>query len=146
ASLRSPQVARVYASGAQPDGSAYAVLDPAEGESLETLLRRQGPLPLPRVVEIVLQACEALAESHASALFHRGPSPGRRCGSRPADGSFRLQIRGYGARVATAAAGVGAALDVHRYTAPEQLESALAGGATTDVWALGATMYELCSG
>jgi serine/threonine-protein kinase len=145
ASLRSPHVARVFATGTQSDGSVYAVLDPQEGESLETLLRRQGPLPLSRVVEIVLQACEAVAEAHAIALVHRDLSPETLFVTRPADGSFRLQIRGYGARIGSYATGA-EPFDVHRYTAPEQLESALGGGASTDIWALGATMYELCSG
>jgi eukaryotic-like serine/threonine-protein kinase len=145
ASLRSAHVARVHASGVQPDGSVYAVIEPQEGESLETLLRRQGPLPLSRVVEIVLQACEAVAEAHALGLIHRALSPETLFVTRPADGSFRLQIRGYGARLAAHATGA-EPFDVHRYTAPEQLESALGGSAATDIWALGATMYELCSG
>lgn len=145
ASLKSPHVARVYATGTQPDGSVYAVLEPQEGESLETLLRRQGPLPLSRVVEIILQACEAVTEAHACALVHRDLSPETLFVTRPADGSFRLQIRGYGARVASYATGA-EPFDVHRYTAPEQLASALDGAESTDVWALGATMYELCSG
>lgn len=146
AALRSPHNARVYAAGKQQDGSVYAVLDPQEGECLETLLRRHGPLPLARVVEIVLQACEGIAEAHAAQVVHRDLSPETLFVTRPADGSFRLQIRDYGARIASYATGVQPLLDVHRYTAPEQLSYPLAADPRTDVWALGATMYELSSG
>lgn len=145
-SLKSPHVARMHATGAQPDGSVYAVLEPQEGESLEMLLRRQGPLPLARVVEIVLQACEALAEAHAAQLVHRDLSPETLFVMRPTDGSFRLQIRGYGARLVSLVAGAEPLLEVHRYTAPEQLSSTLVANSSTDIWALGATMYELSSG
>jgi serine/threonine-protein kinase len=144
--LESPHVARVYASGTQPDGSVYAVLEPQEGESLETLLRRHGPLPLARVVEIVLQVCDALTEAHARQLVHRDLSPETLFVTRPADGSFRLQVRGDGARVASFAIGAEPLLELHRYTAPEQLASPLGAAPSTDIWALGATMYELSSG
>ena len=145
-SLRSGYSARIYATGTQPDGSVYAVVEPQEGESLETLLRRQGPLPLARVVEIMLQACEAVAEAHGHQLVHRDLSPETLFVTRPADGSFRLQIRGYGARIAAYVSDAEPRLELCRYTAPEQLASFWGADVRTDIWALGATMYELCSG
>jgi eukaryotic-like serine/threonine-protein kinase len=146
ASLESPRVARVYATGTEPDGSVYAVLDPPEGESLLTLLRRQGPLPLARVLEIMLQACETVAQAHAIQLVHRDLSPETLFVTRPADGSFLLQIRDYASRLASYATGTEPLFEAHRYTAPELLTRSQLADPRTDIWALGATMYELASG
>jgi serine/threonine-protein kinase len=146
ASLDSARVARVYATGTEPDGSIYAVLDPPEGDSLVTVLRRQGPLPLARVVEIMLQACETVAQAHAIQLVHRDLSPETLFVTRPADGSLQLQIRDYGARLASYATGTEPLFEAHRYTAPEQLWPAPVADPRTDIWSLGATMYELVSG
>jgi serine/threonine-protein kinase len=42
---------------------------------LDTLVRRHGPLPPGRVVHILRQVCESLAEAHARGLVHRDIKP-----------------------------------------------------------------------
>jgi serine/threonine-protein kinase len=146
ASLHSANVARVYASGSQPDGTNYVVAEPPDGESLETLLRRQGPLPLLRVVELMLQVCDALHEAHAVDLIHCDLSPETMFITWLPDGSACVKIRDFGARRATMAITEGRMFEPPRYSAPEQVSKAAAVDARTDIWALGATMYELTSG
>ena len=46
-----------------------------EGANLETLVRRVGPLAPGRVVSILRQVCESLAEAHANGLVHRDIKP-----------------------------------------------------------------------
>jgi serine/threonine protein kinase len=146
ATLRSEHIARVFASGTQPDGSNFVVSEPPEGESLETLLRRQGPLPLVRVVELMLQVCDALHEAHAAQVVHSDLSPETIFLTWLADGSSCVKIRDFGARLATHAITEGRMFQAPHYTAPEQLSSSQPADERTDIWALGATMYELTSG
>ena len=146
AKLQSEHVARVFGTGTEPDGSNYVVSEPQEGESLETLLRRQGPLPLVRLVELTLQVCEALAEAHQAQIVHQDLSPETLFLTRLVDGTSVMKIRDFGVRLATAAITEGRMFTAPRYTAPEQLPHSTYVDQRTDIWALGAVMYELSTG
>jgi eukaryotic-like serine/threonine-protein kinase len=146
AALRSSHVARVLGSGCDRDGSNYVVSEPPEGESLGTLLRRQGPLPLVRIVELMLQVCGALGEAHEAQLVHQDLSPETLFLTRQSDGSPCMKVRGFGARRALHAISEGGEFDASHFTAPEQHPDALSVDRRTDVWGLGATIYELATG
>jgi serine/threonine-protein kinase len=146
AALRNHHVARVLGSGSDGRGANYVVTEPPEGESLETLLRRQGPLPLVRIVELMLQVCDALAEMHAAHLVHQDLSPETLFLTRLPDGSPCMKLRGLGARRALHAITGGQLCGTSHFTAPEQLASRSGIDRRTDVWALGATIYELATG
>ena len=75
ASLRSPHTVALYDFGTTPEGSLYIVMEYLEGMDLETLIRREGAQPWQRVVSIMRQACESLAEAHARGLVHRDIKP-----------------------------------------------------------------------
>ena len=51
------------------------VMEYLEGSDLSALLEKQGPLPIDRAVDFVLQACEAIAEAHALGIVHRDLKP-----------------------------------------------------------------------
>jgi eukaryotic-like serine/threonine-protein kinase len=46
-----------------------------EGMDLESLVRKEGPLPQARVIHILRQVCDSLEEAHASGLVHRDIKP-----------------------------------------------------------------------
>ena len=46
-----------------------------DGLDLETLVRKFGPLPPERVVHILLQVCDSLAEAHENDFVHRDVKP-----------------------------------------------------------------------
>src|SRR3954466_7037255 len=75
AKLRSPHTVELYDFGETEDGTLYFVMELLEGMDLETLVRKQGPLPQERVIHIVRQVCESLQEAHASGLVHRDIKP-----------------------------------------------------------------------
>ena len=75
AQLRSPHTVELYDFGETEDGTLYFVMELLEGMDLETLVRREGPLPQERVIHILRQVCESLGEAHASKLVHRDIKP-----------------------------------------------------------------------
>jgi len=75
AKLRSPHTVELYDFGETEDGTLYFVMELLEGLDLETLVRKQGPIPQGRVIHIVRQVCDSLEEAHASGLVHRDIKP-----------------------------------------------------------------------
>jgi hypothetical protein len=75
ARLRSPHTVELYDFGETEDGTLYFVMELLEGMDLETLVRREGPLPQQRVIHILRQVCESLEEAHVSGLVHRDIKP-----------------------------------------------------------------------
>jgi serine/threonine-protein kinase len=67
---------RVYDYGQTEDGAFYYVMEYLEGQSLETLVKSEGPLGPGRAVHLLRQVCGALAEAHAAGLVHRDLKPG----------------------------------------------------------------------
>lgn len=56
-------------------GNAYLVMDFIDGESLDALIARQGPLPERQVVNWANQLLDALATCHAHRIVHRDIKP-----------------------------------------------------------------------
>ncbi len=75
AMLRSVHTIEVYDFGVTEDETFYYVMELLDGFDLQTLVKRFGPLPPERVVHIMLQVCESLAEAHAAGLTHRDLKP-----------------------------------------------------------------------
>src|SRR5437016_562584 len=74
AQIRHPNVARVSHYGEQ-DGECFYVMELVEGETLETRVRRDGPMPLAQALEVIEQAARALAAAEACGLVHRDIKP-----------------------------------------------------------------------
>jgi serine/threonine protein kinase len=146
AALRSPHVARLVGSGMRTDGTCYVISEPPRGESLASVLSRRGPLPLSQVVELMLQLCDALTEAHAAGLVHRSLSPESLFATPVADGSYSLEIREFGTRLAAPAAAHDGLPSLPHFIAPEQFIQASSADRRTDIWAAGACMYELSTG
>ncbi len=75
ASLSSPHTVALYDFGMGEDGTFYYVMELLNGMDLQQLVERHGPLPVERVVALLTQACESLAEAHAHGLVHRDIKP-----------------------------------------------------------------------
>ena len=57
------------------DHRFYLVMEMLDGIDLESLVHRFGPQPPGRVIYILRQACQSLAEAHAAGLVHRDIKP-----------------------------------------------------------------------
>ena len=75
ANLRSPHTVELFDFGVTEDQTLYFVMELLDGVDLETLVREHGPLPPGRVVHILRQVCESLAEAHEQGLIHRDIKP-----------------------------------------------------------------------
>jgi serine/threonine protein kinase len=75
ASLRSPHTVQLYDFGVTGSGTFYYVMELLEGTDLESLVRDHGPLEASRVVNILEQTLDSLAEAHSHGLVHRDIKP-----------------------------------------------------------------------
>lgn len=74
ARLTSPHTVKLYDYGVE-DGTYYYVMELLDGQNLQQLVERRGPLPWQLVVLIALQACDSLIEAHGTGLVHRDLKP-----------------------------------------------------------------------
>jgi eukaryotic-like serine/threonine-protein kinase len=92
--LRSEHVARVIDVGSLETGAPYMVLEYLEGADLSSLQRAQ--LSLGGIIDLMLQACEALAEAHSLGIVHRDIKPANFFITRGADGRPLLKVLDFG--------------------------------------------------
>ena len=75
AALHSSHTVSLHDFGVTPEGAFYYVMELLDGLDLETLVRRFGPVPPERAIHLLIQACDSLAEAHATGLIHRDVKP-----------------------------------------------------------------------
>ena len=75
ASLRSRHTIELYDYGVTADGSFFFVMELLDGVDLQQLFTGHGPQPAARVISIIAQACQSLAEAHDAGLYHRDIKP-----------------------------------------------------------------------
>ena len=75
AALRSPHTIDVYDFGVTADGHFFYAMELLDGLNLQSLVERFGPVPAERVVHLLIQACDSLADAHDSGMIHRDVKP-----------------------------------------------------------------------
>ncbi len=151
AALEHPGILAVHDVGTH-DGCAYLVFEVLEGETLRERLSR-GPIPVRKAVEIGGQIGAALAAAHARGVIHRDLKPENTFLVR--EGRVKLLDFGLarltqapddtGERVTRTDTDRGAWMGTPGYVSPEQLRGGAA-DARSDIFALGAVLYEMLSG
>jgi serine/threonine protein kinase len=153
ARLRSEHVVRIFDLGALPNGSPFLVMELLEGEDLATRLTRCERLPWPEAISLILQACEGLSEAHGLGIVHRDLKPANLFLARNLDGSPCVKLVDFGVVKQLGGERQHSALTLRQgmvgtplYSAPEQLDAAMAVDARADIWSLGVVLYELITG
>jgi serine/threonine-protein kinase len=75
ASLRSPHTVDLFDFGIADDGTFYYVMELLEGLDAERIVRRFGPMPAGRAINVIRQVCHSLSEAESISLVHRDIKP-----------------------------------------------------------------------
>lgn len=145
ARLNHVNIVQIYDYGDDP-GGPYLVMELVQGQSLASLVKETGPMDPAAAIRITRQVCDALSLAHQNGIVHRDVKPANILLS--ADGTSKLGDFGV-ARLEEsdhAQTRVGAVLGTLDFMAPEQLHDARQADARSDIWALGATLYQLITG
>jgi serine/threonine protein kinase len=128
----------------EEDGAFYLAMEFVEGETLDALPH---PVPLPpaTAAKVAAQVAQGLEHAHRKGIIHRDVKPGNIMVDR--SGNARILDFGLAKRrdVATITAS-GAIVGTPMYMSPEQATPGAAIDFRTDLYSLGATLYECLTG
>ncbi len=145
AKLSHPHILPVYDSGAS-QGILYYVMPLVEGESLPARIAREKQLPVDEALRIAREVAGALAYAHKQGFVHRDIKPANILIS---DG--HALVADFGIARAMAGEGkaitkTGLAIGTPQYMSPEQASGAADVDGRTDLYSLGAVIYEMLAG
>jgi serine/threonine-protein kinase len=146
AHLQHPHLLPLFDSG-EADGLLFYVMPYVEGESLRDRIRRERQLSIEDAVKIATQVAGALDYAHRQGVIHRDIKPENILLH---DG--QAMIADFGIALAVRVAGgtriteTGLSLGTPHYMSPEQASADRDLDGRTDIYALGAVLYEMLAG
>jgi len=145
ASLEHPGIVPIHEVG-ERDGSCYFSMKFVEGGQLDEVARRE-PMPIRRAVELIAKVARTVHYAHEHGILHRDIKPGNIL----LDAKGEPHLTDFGlARLVESESTVTRTLEVlgtPSYMAPEQaLGNNEAITSVTDVYGLGAVLYQLLTG
>ncbi|HTR03023.1 MAG TPA: protein kinase [Thermoanaerobaculia bacterium] len=152
--LSHPHICALYDVGREGE-TEYLVMELLEGETLSERLGK-GPLPLEQVLRFGQEIADALDKAHRQGIVHRDLKPANvmltKSGVKLLDFGLAKAMAPEAAKGSLTSLPTqqgltqeGTILGTFQYMAPEQLEGKEA-DARTDVFSLGATLYEMATG
>ena len=142
--LDHPRVMKVIAE--EDRSRIYMVMDWVDGKLLRQILQLEGKLPLERVVNIVLQICEALEYVHSHEVVHRDLKPENIM----IDDQGRIKLIDFGIAGSAGSrrltfANFSKTMGTPDYISPEQVKGKR-GDVRSDIYALGVMLYVMSTG
>ncbi|MGV3660955.1 MAG: protein kinase domain-containing protein [Prosthecobacter sp.] len=146
--LQHPHIVTVYDFGRNDLGHLFIVMEFVEGTSLLDVMKK-GKLPVPRVLEIISQVCDALQFAHDHGVVHRDIKPTNilidvRGGVRVADFGLARHMVAEGAAVTHARSSL--VMGTPAYAAPEQRLHSRTLDHRADIYSVGVMLYEMLTG
>jgi serine/threonine protein kinase/Tol biopolymer transport system component len=146
ANLQHPHLLPLFDSG-QAEGQLFYVMPYVDGESLRDRIRREKQLPIDEALRITAGVASALDYAHRHGIIHRDLKPE----------NILLQegqplVADFGIALAVSVAGgtritqTGLSLGTPHYMSPEQATGDRVIDRRTDVYSLGAVLYEMLTG
>ena len=148
--IRHPNIVMVEDFGRTPSGHTFLAMELVEGETLQDLLARDGPLPPARAADIARQIADGLGAAHRLGFVHRDVKPANvMLASAPQPD--RVKLLDFGAVSLRTApleerlTAVGHIIGTPSYMAPEQTQDPNV-APTADIYALGVILFEMLAG
>jgi serine/threonine-protein kinase len=140
--LNHPNIVTIYDAG-KADGVAYIAMEFLEGASLREVLDEHPPLGVARVVETAAQIARGLAYAHEHGVVHRDIKPANVIILK----NRRPKITDFGIARLGEADGISAErVGSPKYMSPEQIRADATLDGRSDVYSLGAVLYEMLTG
>ena len=146
ARLQHPHILAVHDSG-ETAGQLWFTMPFVEGESLRDRLRREQQLPLEVALRVATDAARALQYAHEHGVIHRDVKPENLLLTK--DGSTLIADFGIARALSRGddrLTETGISVGTPAYMSPEQAAGDRTLDARTDVYALGAVLYEMLAG
>jgi len=155
AQLQHPHLARVTDLVVGP-GIAGLVQELLDGEDLRARLEREGAQPIQRITPLMKPVLQALHHVHEHGIVHRDLKPANIFIHQVPGGGLRPVLLDFGVARLTERAAVdhgrwrrtrtGASIGTPHYMSPEQVRDTATVDRRSDLWAMGAMLYELLTG
>jgi eukaryotic-like serine/threonine-protein kinase len=141
--LDHPNICTVHDIDTTPEGQLFIAMAFYDGETLKERIVK-GQMTVAETIDVAIQVGQGLAKAHAAGIIHRDIKPANLMVAH--DGLVKIVDFGIAKVLAqTSATRTGVTLGTVTYMSPEQLEGVPLDG-RTDIWSLGATMYEMLTG
>ncbi len=148
----SAHIVQIFDSGVTDRGLPFLVMELLIGEDLRAKLRREGRLSVPAALRIVSQVLRALVCAHEAGIVHRDLKPDNVFLCARDDDPSLVKIVDFGiskvarARAADTLTRRGTVLGTAFYMSPEQAQSFADIDGRTDLFSVGAILFEMLAG
>jgi predicted Ser/Thr protein kinase len=142
ARLRHPNIVTIFEFGTHDD-LQFIVMEYIPGQNLAEFIQRDTQAPIARRLKLIDGACAGLAFAHRAGIVHRDVKPANLMVDE--DGTLKILDFGIARMAGPGLTSTGDIMGTINYMSPEQMM----GGRVdhrTDIFALGAVLYELLSG
>jgi serine/threonine-protein kinase len=140
ASLSHPNIVSILTAEKQ-DNIFFIVMEYVRGDTLETVISRDGKLELAKTLDYTCQICNALDHAHSQGVIHRDLRPGNVLVT---EGGL-LKVADFGtSRFIELAAHGTTVIGSPPYMAPEQFHGKTV--FASDIYSLGVSMYQMLTG